>query len=78
MKYFSCFTEPRYSPMMTDMTRKLAAGNAQVYENLCSHIMLGRLGEPEELNGAVVFLLSNASSFVTGEDILIDGGQGHL
>lgn len=35
---------------------------------------LGRLGEAEELTGAVVLLASNAGSFMTGADILVDGG----
>ena len=34
----------------------------------------GRLGVPEELNGTVVYLLSDASAFVTGETIMVDGG----
>ena len=66
------------SPMLTEMSRRLAAGNPEVFAKLCSHIMLNRMGEPDELNGAAVYLLSDASSFVTGEDILVDGGQGHL
>ncbi len=33
-----------------------------------------RLGQPEELAGALIYLLSDASRFVTGEDIIIDGG----
>lgn len=33
-----------------------------------------RFGKPEELNGAVIYLLSDASQFVTGADIFIDGG----
>ncbi len=39
-----------------------------------SHTPLGRPGQPEELGGAVVFLASAASSFVTGHTILVDGG----
>jgi gluconate 5-dehydrogenase len=33
-----------------------------------------RLGEPEELRGAVLFLASDASKFVVGQNIQIDGG----
>ena len=34
----------------------------------------GRIGEPEDLDGAVVWLLSEASRFVTGQVIAVDGG----
>ncbi|KAJ0122679.1 hypothetical protein J7T55_003195 [Diaporthe amygdali] len=36
---------------------------------------MGRMGEPEELMGAVVMLASRSSTYITGEDIRIDGGQ---
>jgi NAD(P)-dependent dehydrogenase (short-subunit alcohol dehydrogenase family) len=39
------------------------------------HNMLGRLSAPEEYRGAAVFLLSDASSFMTGSDLRIDGGH---
>ena len=37
--------------------------------------MLGRLSTPEEYRGAVVFLMSGASSFMTGSELVIDGGH---
>ena len=37
-------------------------------------IPMGRLGKPEELQGLVLFLASDASSYITGADIIADGG----
>jgi len=48
--------------------------NPGFLERLCEKVPLGRVGLPEELKGAVVFLASPASSFVTGQNLLVDGG----
>ncbi len=40
-----------------------------------SRIPLGRLGRPEELANMIVFLASDAASYITGQTILVDGGQ---
>jgi NAD(P)-dependent dehydrogenase (short-subunit alcohol dehydrogenase family) len=41
---------------------------------LLSRIPIGRFGEPEDIAGAVVFLLSDAASLITGHTLTIDGG----
>jgi NAD(P)-dependent dehydrogenase (short-subunit alcohol dehydrogenase family) len=43
-------------------------------EKYSSQIPLRRLGEPVDLKGAAVFLASNASDFITGQTIFVDGG----
>lgn len=54
--------------------------NAVLYENaewlayLNDRIPLGRPGKPNDLDGAVVFLASDASAYMTGQTLLIDGG----
>jgi NAD(P)-dependent dehydrogenase (short-subunit alcohol dehydrogenase family) len=37
-------------------------------------VPMGRLGEPEEVALAIQFLASEASSYITGQDLLVDGG----
>ena len=41
-------------------------------------IPVGRLGRPEELAAAALFLASNESSFITGIDLCADGGLGQI
>ncbi len=45
-----------------------------IADDLISRIPLGRIGEPEDIIGAVVFLASDAASLVTGHTLLVDGG----
>jgi NAD(P)-dependent dehydrogenase (short-subunit alcohol dehydrogenase family) len=48
--------------------------NPQANQFFLNHIALGRWGRPEELGGVIVFLASDASSFMTGAALVVDGG----
>jgi 2-dehydro-3-deoxy-D-gluconate 5-dehydrogenase len=59
--------------MTTDLTSALRGDPAR-YESLRSRMPMGRWGEPGDLAGAVVFLASEASSYVSGAVLAVDGG----
>lgn len=46
----------------------------EMVKRLCTKSPMGRMGLPYELKGAALFLASDASSYVTGQNIIVDGG----
>ncbi len=56
----------------TDMTEKLSQEVIETYKNA---IPLGRMGDPEDVAKAVLFLSSDQSSYMTGQIITVDGGM---
>ena len=57
----------------TDGTRPYLS-EAKTHAQVLGHIPLGRIGEPIDVVGAVVFLASPAAALITGANLLIDGG----
>lgn len=47
---------------------------AEVKESFLKQIPLGRLGKPEDVAGAVVFLASDLANYITGQTLAVDGG----
>ncbi len=60
-------------PIVTPMTEKRRA-DPVVRERMVSRIPLGRYGEAEEIAYGVLYLASDESRFVTGSELVIDGG----
>jgi NAD(P)-dependent dehydrogenase (short-subunit alcohol dehydrogenase family) len=59
---------------LSDMTRQFIDANPATGEGWRVRVPAGRLGEPADLRGLVVFLASDASRYVVGESVVIDGG----
>lgn len=58
----------------TDMIDRFTHGEAQALQQMVSGEPIGRMGRPDEVSEAVLWLCSDASSFVTGHSLVVDGG----
>ena len=60
-------------PIVTDMTRA-GRNDPERLATMLARIPMGRYGEPEEVAHAVLYLASDESAFVTGSEVVVDGG----
>jgi NAD(P)-dependent dehydrogenase (short-subunit alcohol dehydrogenase family) len=61
-------------PINTPLLKELFAKDPERAARRLVHVPMGRFGEPEEIAGAVAFLASDDSSFMTAATFLVDGG----
>lgn len=60
--------------VLSDMTRRLTEREPELRRDWVSRIPQGRMAEPHDLHGLALFLASDASGYLTGQEIVIDGG----
>ena len=60
-------------PFLTEINQKVL-DNPENYKSFCRNIPVGRFGKPEEIITSAIYLSSSASSYVTGANIMVDGG----
>ncbi|MHC1478699.1 SDR family NAD(P)-dependent oxidoreductase [Frateuria aurantia] len=66
------------TPGLVDLAGPDAEQQQGLLDYLASQVPLGRVGEPEEIARAAVFLASDDASFVNGSELFVDGGQAQI
>lgn len=68
----------RVNALLPGLTKTKFAGalfeHEEIYKNAMEKVPMGRHAEPKEMAGTVLYLVSDASSYTTGECIVVDGG----
>jgi NAD(P)-dependent dehydrogenase (short-subunit alcohol dehydrogenase family) len=68
---------PTNTPLLNNLGQT-EEQSKQIVRSLVTTVPLGRLGDPDEIAKAVVFLASDDSSFITGIELFVDGGQAQV
>ena len=62
------------TPLFKGFTKNNPAGAEEFFKTMSAKVPLGRLGEAEDVANGVLFLASDESSYITGTELVIDGG----
>jgi NAD(P)-dependent dehydrogenase (short-subunit alcohol dehydrogenase family) len=69
---------PTRTPGLVDLAGPDAAQQQGLLDHMAAQVPLGRVGDPDEIARAVVFLASDDASFVTGAELFVDGGEAQV
>ena len=69
---------PTRTPGLVDLAGPEAAQQQALLDYLATKVPLGRVGEPDEIAAAALFLASDDSSFVNGTELFVDGGEAQV
>lgn len=59
----------------TDMQKVAIADNKEVFDEIMAVVPMKRMGEPEDIGNMVAFLASDAAGYITGAELVVDGGM---
>jgi len=68
----NCISPGLFHTAMSD--QMIAAGQKEALDGMLAMVPIGRLGRPEEIASAVIFLCSDAASMIVGHNLVVDGG----
>src|SRR5712672_797211 len=69
---------PIKTPGLVDLAGPDAARQQGLLDYMASTVPLGRVGDPDDVAGAAVFLASSDASFIAGTELFVDGGQAQI
>jgi glucose 1-dehydrogenase/3-oxoacyl-[acyl-carrier protein] reductase len=61
-------------PVLTGFIPGVDPENLEVPESILSRLLIPRLGQPDDIAAAVSFLLSDEAAYITGTQLVVDGG----
>jgi len=69
---------PTRTPGLVGLAGPDTAQQQGLLDQMAAHVPLGRVGDPDEIARAAVFLASDDASFVTGAELFVDGGEAQI